>query len=88
MTPGRPADLLPVLAVVLGAGGAALAGVLVSFRLAGIVLALVLAGVALARLLLPVAQVGALAVRSRGVDVATAGALALAVAVLALTAPS
>lgn len=84
----RPHDLLPVLAVVLGAGGAALAGWLVSFRLAGLVLAAVLAGVALARLVLPVARVGALAVRSRGLDVATAGALAVAVAVLAVTAPS
>ena len=79
--------MLPLLAVLLGAGGAALAG-LVSFRLAGLVLAAVLCAVAVARLVLPVARVGALAVRSRGVDVATAASIAVAVAVLALTVPT
>jgi hypothetical protein len=88
VTEQRPHDLLPVLAVVLGAGGAALTGWLVSFRAAGLVLAAVLAGVAVARLALPVTSVGALAVRSRGLDAATAGALAVAIAVLAVTAPS
>jgi len=77
-------------ALVLIAAGivlAALAGALVSFRLAGLVLAAVLAGAAVARLVLPVASAGPLAVRSRGVDVATSGLLALGVALLALTAP-
>ena len=86
MSQRRPPDVLPVLAVVLGAGGVALAA-LVSFRLAGLVLAAVLLAVAVARLVLPVARVGALAVRSRGVDVATAGTLAVATVVLALTVP-
>ena len=75
--------------VALGVGIvlAALAGLLASFRVAGLVLAAALAAAALGRLLLPVSAAGPLAVRSRGVDVATSGLLALGVAVLALTAP-
>jgi len=76
-----------VLIAAVGTCGAAAAGLLVSFRVAGLVLAAALAALALARLVLPVVDVGALAVRSRGVDAATAGALALAIAVLAVTAP-
>ena len=75
--------------MLVGAGVlvAALGGLLVSFRVAGLVLALVLASCAVARLVLPVASVGPLAVRSRGVDAATSGVLALGVGVLAVIAP-
>jgi hypothetical protein len=65
----------------------ALGGLLVSFRVGGLVLALVLACCAVARLVLPVAAVGPLAVRSRAVDAATSGVLALGVALLAVIAP-
>jgi hypothetical protein len=82
----RPGALVPVL---VGAGVlvAVLAGLLVGFRATGLLLAAVLGGCAVARLLLPLRVVGALAVRSRGTDVVTLTVLAVAVAVLALTAP-
>ncbi|SDQ12720.1 DUF3017 domain-containing protein [Quadrisphaera sp. DSM 44207] len=67
---------------------AALTGALVWFRVGGLVLAATLAGVAVARAVLPVVSAGPLAVRSRAVDVATAGTLAVGVGLLALLAPA
>jgi hypothetical protein len=78
----------PALAAV--GGGvvlAALLGVTVGFWAGGLVLAGVLAGCALARLALPTSSLGPLAVRSRAVDVVTAGLLAAALGGLALVAP-
>jgi hypothetical protein len=85
-TEPRPSAVVPWL---VGAGVAVsvLAGLWLGFRAAGILLALLLAACALARLLLPVRVVGSLAVRSRGLDVVMLAALALGVAVLAVTAP-
>ena len=77
----------PLALVGAGLLAAAATGVLVSFWVGGLVLALVLAGCAVARLLLPVAAVGPLAVRSRGVDAATCGLLAAGIALLAVIAP-
>ena len=51
-------------------------------RLAGVVIAAGLGLAALLRLVLPTARSGGLAVRSRGVDVATMAALGLALAVI------
>ena len=82
----RPSLVAPV---VVGAGvlASVSAGALVSFRVGGLLLAGLLGAAAVARLLLPVRVVGLLAVRSRLVDVMTLGALAVSVAVLAVTAP-
>lgn len=56
--------------------------------LAGILLACLLGVLALVRLLLPTRMVGALAVRSRGVDVAVLLVLAVGLAVLATSSPN
>jgi hypothetical protein len=58
------------------------------FRAPGLLLAALLGACAAARLCLPVRMVGVLAVRSRAVDVGMMTAMAVAVAVLALTAPA
>lgn len=86
-TEPRAARPLVLAAVAAGVLLAVAAGLLLGFRLAGYVLAAELAAVAVLRLLLPVRVVGALAVRSRALDVATAAALAAALGVLALTVP-
>lgn len=67
---------LPVLGLVV------VIGALHSASLAGVLLAALLLVLALARALLPVRTVGALAVRSRGLDVAVLLALSLGLAVL------
>lgn len=84
--PGRGSRLAPWL---VAAGLAVSVGSVpvLGFRGGGLLLAALLAGCGLARLLLPVRTVGVLAVRSRGVDVVTLLALAVAAGSLALTAP-
>lgn len=67
---------LPALALIV------LIGATLSAPLAGVLLAALLLVLALMRALLPVRAVGALAVRSRGLDVAVLLALALGIAVL------
>ena len=67
---------LPALALIV------LVGATLSAPLAGVLLAALLLVLALMRALLPVRAVGALAVRSRGLDVAVLLALALGIAVL------
>jgi len=57
-------------------------GVLVSAASAGLVLALLLGILAVLRAVLPVRAVGALAVRSRGLDVAVLLVLAISLGVL------
>lgn len=83
----RGARPVALAAVTVGVLVAVALGVLSGFRAAGYVLAGVLLAVALARAVLPVHVVGALAVRSRALDVATTSTLAVALAVLARTAP-
>ncbi|MFP5346721.1 MAG: DUF3017 domain-containing protein [Actinomycetes bacterium] len=68
-------------------GAAVALSVLRGFRSAAYMLAGLLALAALARGLLPVRVVGPLAVRSRWVDVATSGAMAIALVVLARGVP-
>lgn len=70
------AAALPLLAA------AVLVGIAGHAPLAGGLLAALLLGLAAARLVLPTRSVGALAVRSRGVDVAVMAVLGLALAVL------
>ena len=72
-----------VLAVALCALGVIVVlGVLVSASLAGVLLAGLLGVLAILRAVLPVRSVGALAVRSRGLDVAVLLLLAVALGVL------
>lgn len=63
-------------------GGIIVVGVLTSVPLAGGLLALLLGILAVLRAVLPIRAVGALAVRSRGLDVAVLLVLALSLAVL------
>lgn len=86
-TEPRAARPLVLVLVALGVLASVLAGLTLGFRAAGYGLAAVLAAAALARLLLPVRVVGALAIRSRGLDLVTMGTFAAALAVLARTAP-
>lgn len=86
-TEPRGARSLVLAVVAAGVGVAVALGLLAGFRAAGYMLAAVLGAVCLARALLPVRVIGAVAVRSRFLDVATTGVLALALAVLARTAP-
>lgn len=67
---------LPALALIV------LIGATLSAPLAGVLLAALLLVLALLRALLPVRAVGALAVRSRGLDVAVLLALGIGIAVL------
>ena len=62
--------------------GSIVVGVLVSAASAGLVLALLLGILAVLRAVLPVRAVGALAVRSRGLDVAVLLVLAISLGVL------
>ncbi|WP_394215494.1 DUF3017 domain-containing protein [Brachybacterium vulturis] len=72
-----------VLTLALGALGAIIAvGVLFSAALAGLLLAVLLGSLAVLRAALPVRVVGALAVRSRGFDVAVLLMLAISLGVL------
>jgi hypothetical protein len=82
----RPGSVVPWL---VGAGlvVAVASGVVLGFRAPGLLLAVLLSACAVARLVLPLRMVGLLAVRSRIVDVVTLSALAVGVALLALTAP-
>jgi hypothetical protein len=84
--PGR-APLLPAVGAAAGVAATVLAAWLGSFRLAGAVLALTLAAAAVARTVLPPGRAGTLAVRSRGVDVATLVVLATGIGLLARYAP-
>lgn len=86
-TEPRGARPVALAAVTAGVLVAVALGVLSGFRAAGYVLAGVLLAVAVARAILPVRVVGALAVRSRALDVATACTLAGGLAVLARTTP-
>lgn len=85
----EPRGARPVVLAVVAVGlvVAVALGALSGFRAAGYTLAGLLIGVAAARALLPLRVVGALAVRSRGLDVVTASVLAAGLAVLARTAP-
>jgi hypothetical protein len=80
---GRLVPWVVAAGLVLAIGSVAVLG----FRAPGLLLSALLAGCAVARLVLPVRMVSILAVRSRAVDVLTLAALAVAVAVLAVTAP-
>ena len=72
-----------VLTVALCAlGGILVVGVVSSASLAGLLLAILLGVLAVLRAVLPVRAVGALAVRSRGLDVAVLLVLAISLAVL------
>ncbi len=70
---------LPVLA------GIVLVGIFVGAPLAGGMLAILLGVLALLRAVLPVRAVGALAVRSRGLDVGVLALLAIGIAVLSVS---
>lgn len=63
-------------------GGIVILGVLVSVPAAGMLLAVLLGTLAVLRAVLPVRSVGAIAVRSRGLDVAVLLVLAITIAVL------
>ena len=71
------------LAVLLDGFDLVVLGATVSASLAGILLSALLLALALLRVLLPVRAVGALAVRSRGLDTAVLVVLALGIAALA-----
>ncbi|MFP5336576.1 MAG: DUF3017 domain-containing protein [Actinomycetes bacterium] len=85
-TEPRSGRLVPWL-VGVGLAVAVASAWVAGFRAPGLVLGAMLAAGAVARLTLPPGIVGPLAVRSRGVDVAMLATLAVAVVVLALTAP-
>jgi hypothetical protein len=86
-TEPRAARPVALAAVTAGVVLAVVLSVLVSFRSGGYALAGVLVAVSVARALLPVRVVGAIAVRSRALDVATTSTLAVGLAVLARTTP-
>jgi len=72
----------PWLVLAVGVGAALLAVVVGQVRLGGYVLAASLGALAVLRLTLPVRAVGAVAVRSRGVDVLGLSLTAIGAAVL------
>lgn len=78
------ASVVTVAAAVVATAAVAL---FAGARPAGYLLAAVLLGVAIARAVLPVRVVGPFAVRSRAVDVAVCGALAVALAAITHLAP-
>ncbi|GAB3593715.1 hypothetical protein GCM10027446_16370 [Angustibacter peucedani] len=80
-----PRLLGPWLVLPLGVAAAVVAVTLDELRAAGYVLAATLGAVAVLRLLLPSRAVGAIAVRSRLVDVVLLAAAAVAAATLAAT---